>query len=67
MQGKYLDVILLNRYYGWYSTTGFYEGVYTALTSELQGWYDFHHKPMMMSEYGADTVVGIHSVGVQFL
>ncbi|KFY12747.1 hypothetical protein V492_03684 [Pseudogymnoascus sp. VKM F-4246] len=57
------DVTCLNRYFGWYLTTGDLAEAEVALRTELQGWVDrFPNKPIIMTEYGADTVSGLHSV-----
>lgn len=56
------DVISLNRYYGWYVATGDLETAETYLTMDLQGWVDAYQKPIMMTEYGADTEPGLHSI-----
>jgi len=56
------DVNCLNRYFGWYSQTGDLEAAEIALEEELTGWADKFNRPMIMSEYGADTIAGLHSV-----
>ncbi|KAL4926422.1 glycosyl hydrolases family 2, TIM barrel domain-containing protein [Aspergillus undulatus] len=56
------DVLLLNRYFGWYSFTGDLGEAEAALESELRGWVDKYNKPIIISEYGADTYAGLHSV-----
>ena len=56
------DVNLLNRYFGWYEQTGDLEAAEIALEEELRGWADKFDRPMIMSEYGADTIAGLHSV-----
>ena len=56
------DVNCLNRYFGWYSQTGDLEAAEIALETELRGWADKFDRPMIMTEYGADTLVGLHSV-----
>lgn len=56
------DVMCLNRYYGWYVATGDLKTAETYLQGELQGWVEKFGKPIMMSEYGADTLPGLHSV-----
>ena len=58
---QFLDVIMINRYYSWYSDTGSLETIYTRLVPDLTEWHQKHSKPIMMSEYGADTVSGLHS------
>ena len=56
------DVLLLNRYFGWYSFTGDLEAASAALEEELLGWEEKYTKPIIISEYGADTYPGLHSV-----
>jgi beta-glucuronidase len=56
------DVIMLNRYYGWYLHTGDLASAEKALEAELRGWEDKYGKPMIMTEYGADTMSGQHSL-----
>ncbi|KAL4816747.1 glycoside hydrolase superfamily [Aspergillus spinulosporus] len=57
------DVLCLNRYFGWYSYTGDLESAGKALHEELDGWVaKYPTKPIIISEYGADTMAGLHSV-----
>ncbi|GKZ24783.1 hypothetical protein AbraIFM66951_001997 [Aspergillus brasiliensis] len=56
------DVLCLNRYFGWYSQTGEIEEAEAALEQELLGWEGTYGKPIVMTEYGADTLAGLHSV-----
>ncbi|TCL82653.1 MULTISPECIES: beta-glucuronidase [unclassified Rathayibacter] len=56
------DVISLNRYYGWYIAGGELDVAQAYLQGDIQGWIDRIDKPIMMSEYGADTEPGLHSV-----
>lgn len=55
------DVISLNRYYGWYVCSGDLEAAEKYLRMDLESW-SAHDKPIMMTEYGADTQPGAHSV-----
>ena len=55
-----MDVICLNRYYGWYVYGGDLEAAQQALALELDYWKQFH-KPLMFTEYGADTIAGLHA------
>ncbi|WP_415857152.1 beta-glucuronidase [Sinomonas sp. G460-2] len=57
-----VDVISLNRYYGWYVATGDLAAAEQMLEADLRGWAAKYGKPIMMSEYGADTISGLHSV-----
>ncbi|MDI2030244.1 beta-glucuronidase [Saccharopolyspora sp. TS4A08] len=59
------DVIMVNRYYGWYVNPGDLANAERALEDELTGWADRHGKPIIITEYGADTVAGLHSVVAQ--
>jgi beta-glucuronidase len=56
------DVICLNRYFGWYETIGDLKLAEINLETELRGWEEKYHKPIVMTEYGADTIGGLHSV-----
>ncbi|KAF4813502.1 Beta-glucuronidase [Colletotrichum tropicale] len=56
------DVICLNRYYGWYSQTGDLEAAEKVLEDDLLGWQGKYGKPIIMTEYGAEALSGLHSV-----
>lgn len=56
---KLSDVICLNRYYGWYFGGPDLEMSKQALRQELEGWKKLG-KPVIFTEYGADTVAGLH-------
>lgn len=56
------DVVSLNRYYGWYINAGDLATAELYLQGDIQGWIDRTGKPIMMLEYGADTMPGLHSV-----
>lgn len=56
---KLSDVICLNRYYGWYFGGPDLKGAETALRKELDYWKNVG-KPVIFTEYGADTVMGFH-------
>jgi beta-glucuronidase len=54
------DVICMNRYWGWYTLGGQLDKAREALTSELdQTWAKFE-RPVIMTEFGADTMAGMH-------
>lgn len=53
------DVFCLNRYYGWYFGGPDLVGPEKALRAELDGWAKYN-KPVIFTEYGADTVSGFH-------
>jgi len=56
------DVIMINRYYGWYVEPGDLAVAEAALEAELRGWLDRHTKPIVVTEYGADAMPGLHTV-----
>ena len=66
--GDIVDVLCLNRYYGWYVAGGDLEEAKRMLAAELKGWEQrCPNKPIMFTEYGADTVAGMHdTVAVMF-
>lgn len=66
--GDIVDVLCLNRYYGWYIASGDLEEAKRLLKDELDGWEKrCPNKPIMFTEYGADTVAGMHdTVPVMF-
>ncbi len=55
------DVVLVNRYWGWYMQGGRLDEAAVALAQELDGLHEALQKPMVISEFGADTVAGAHS------
>lgn len=61
---RFADVIMLNRYYGWYSDTADLPSAEITLRQELEGWAQ-EGKPIIMTEYGADTLPGLHAVIAQ--
>ncbi|BCJ51360.1 beta-glucuronidase [Actinoplanes sp. NBRC 14428] len=61
---QFADVLMLNRYYGWYVNTGDLPAAERAWEEELRGWAG-ENKPIIITEYGADTYPGLHSVDAQ--
>ncbi len=55
------DVVLINRYYGWYMQTGQIPEGAKGLEEELDSLAALN-KPVVISEFGADTVAGMHSL-----
>lgn len=58
---QFADVIMLNRYYGWYSQNADLVAAEIVLREELEGWQKVG-KPIIMTEYGTDTMNGLHAV-----
>lgn len=59
------DVVCMNRYYGWYVASGDLATAEMYLAGDIKGWIERTGKPIMMTEYGADTMEGLHSVHTQ--
>jgi beta-glucuronidase len=59
---QFADVLMLNRYYGWYVNTGDLPAAELAWEQELREWAT-DGKPIVITEYGADTYPGLHSLG----
>ena len=55
-----MDVVLINRYYGWYNLSGDLDTARYAFQIELEHWKTID-KPLILSEYGADTLPGLHA------
>ncbi|MGA4514596.1 beta-glucuronidase [Staphylococcus caledonicus] len=61
-----IDVICLNRYYGWYTQTADLNTAKLELKKEMEQWEEkAPGKPIMFTEYGADTVSGFHAANTQ--
>lgn len=54
------DVIGMNRYWGWYTLGGQLDIARKKLGEELDQVWDRFHKPIIMTEFGADTIPGYH-------
>ncbi|CEO76932.1 beta-D-glucuronidase [Streptococcus pneumoniae] len=58
-----VDVVCLNRYYGWYAAHGDLKMAEKGLRKELETWQELYpDKPILITEYGADTLPGLHSM-----
>ncbi len=55
------DVVCINKYYGWYIAPGQLEDSIPDFADCLQRFYDAFGKPIIVSEFGADCIEGIHS------
>jgi beta-glucuronidase len=56
------DVIGLNRYIGWYTDTANLSAIEDKLTKDLNLYHEKFHKPILMTEFGADTISGFHQL-----
>jgi beta-glucuronidase len=58
---EFCDLMCLNRYYGWYTESGQLDTGCANLEAEIEAMYNKFKKPLILSEYGADTVPGHHA------
>ncbi|MBI9008971.1 MAG: beta-glucuronidase [Tenericutes bacterium] len=56
------DVIGLNRYIGWYVNLGDLETSKIKLKADLNAYYNKFKKPLVITEFGTDTIAGLHSL-----
>ncbi|CAI9590473.1 unnamed protein product [Staurois parvus] len=57
----YVDVICVNSYFSWYHDPGHLEVIQVQLNTQFDKWHEKYQKPIIQSEYGADTIPGFHS------
>jgi beta-glucuronidase len=57
---EHCDVICMNRYWGWYVMGGELGRAAAALEAELDAVWAKWQKPVIMTEFGADTMAGMH-------
>lgn len=55
------DVMCLNRYYGWYTHAGDMAGAAKILALEADALHKRFNKPIIFTEFGADTYPGMHA------
>ena len=60
--GEFFDVIGINRYFGWYIDIGDLKSAEHKLRTDIAGWIKRYQKPVVMMEYGADTLNGLRSL-----
>ncbi|MEQ1544761.1 beta-glucuronidase [Methyloglobulus sp.] len=54
------DVVCMNRYWGWYVMGGELDKALVSLEEELDAAWETWCKPIIMTEFGADTLAGMH-------
>ena len=57
-------MICVNKYYGWYSDAGLLDLITYQLVNDLTLWWQRYGKPIVVTEYGADTIPGLHQVPI---
>ena len=58
---EFCDIVCLNRYAGWYSQSGKIAEGAASLSAELDALHEKYRKPIMLTEFGADTLPGFHA------
>lgn len=58
----FADVIGINRYMAWYSDFGDLSVVKEQLTQSILDYQKIFNKPIMLTEFGADTIAGMHTL-----
>jgi beta-glucuronidase len=56
-----VDVVGINRYYGWYVAGGRFDDATKMLAGELDALHKLLGKPIVMMEFGTDTLPGVHN------
>lgn len=62
---EFSDVLSLNRYYGWYEFPGRIDHGVSVLEKEMETIHQKYGKPILITEFGADTIPGLHSISDQ--
>jgi beta-glucuronidase len=65
LASQFSDVICINRYFGWYINMGNLDCIAAEMEQDLRNWHAKFHKPVLVAEYGADTIAGLRSLPAQ--
>lgn len=55
----------MNRYDAWYTDSGDLDVILSNIVGIAKAWHNKHNKPVLVTEYGADTLEGYHSVSTE--
>ncbi len=58
---KYYDIICLNKYYGWYYGAGQIDETLSDLSACMDRFHNAFDKGVIMAEFGADAIAGMHT------
>nr|AYV89220.1 beta-glucuronidase-like isoform X1 [Tetranychus evansi] len=61
LMSQYLDVIMINRYFAWYSDYGAIQVIKPHLVDEIRRWYKKFKRPILISEYGTEAIPGLNT------
>jgi beta-glucuronidase len=59
---QFMDIICVNRYPAWYSDSGHTDLIQLQVKNELIIWHLKFNKPVLITEYGAGSIIGMHTV-----
>jgi beta-glucuronidase len=62
---QFVDVICINRYFGWYIDPGNIEFIAGEMEKDLRNWHEKFRKPVLVAEYGAEAIPGFRSLPAQ--
>jgi beta-glucuronidase len=62
---EFSDVLAVNRYYGWYENPGQITKAIELMENEMDTIFNKYKKPLMVTEFGADTMPGFHATSEQ--
>lgn len=57
-----MDILSFNKYDAWYDNGGDLDVIIPDFIGQAEAWYKKHNKPVLLTEYGADTLEGLHFV-----
>lgn len=57
------DVIMINRYFGWYTNVGNMPLALRYFGGEMDKIHETFKKPLLVTEFGADAIAGMHATG----
>ncbi|CAH1376183.1 unnamed protein product [Tenebrio molitor] len=62
--GQFLDIASCNIYFGWYTNPGDLDTVVADVIAGAKRWNELHDIPVIVTEYGSDTLEGLHFLPV---
>ncbi len=62
---EFSDILSINRYYGWYEYPGNLQLAIERLGREMDELHNKYKKPVLVTEFGADSLSGSHSNSLQ--
>lgn len=57
-----MDILSVNRYYGWYISMPYLDTIKLQLTTDLTSWHKKFDRAVILTEYGAGAVEGVNFV-----